>query len=155
MRIYLDADAFPKDLKEILFRTVERKKIPLIMVAGKFMRSEHSEHITNISVPGGVDAADDKIAELTEPGDLVITSDIPLADRVVSKGGIAISPRGELYTSRNIKERLATRDLLTELRNNGLISGGPPSFNTQDRAAFANQLDRILTKHCKPKITLQ
>ena len=152
MRIYVDADAFPKDLKEILYKAVERVKVPLVLVAGKAMRAPQSLYISSLTVPGGIDAADDKIAELTEPGDIVITADIPLADRVVSKGGLAINPRGELYTERNIKERLATRDLLNDLRNNGLISGGPSSFNPKNCQAFANQLDRLLTKHCKPKI---
>jgi hypothetical protein len=152
MRIYVDADAFPKDLKEILYKAVERVKIPLALVAGKLMRGPHSPYISRLTVPGGIDAADDKIADLAEPGDIVITADIPLADRVVSKGCFAINPRGELYTERNIKERLATRDLLNDLRNNGLISGGPASFNPKDRQAFANQLDRLLTKHCnKPE----
>ena len=151
MRIYVDADAFPKDLKEILYKAVERVKVPLVLVAGKVMRAPQSLYISSLTVPGGIDAADDKIAELTEPGVIVITADIPLADRVVSKGGFAINPRGELYTERNIKERLATRDLLNDLRNSGIISGGPASFNPKNCQAFANQLDRLLTKHCKQK----
>ena len=147
MRIYVDADAFPRELKEILYKAAERVHTPLVLVAGKPVKSPPSPYIFSLEVPGGVDAADDRIAELAEAGDLVITADIPLADRVIGKGGFVISPRGELYTNRNIKERLATRDLLSDLRNNGLVSGGPAAFSPKNRQAFADQLDRFLTKH--------
>jgi uncharacterized protein YaiI (UPF0178 family) len=149
MKIYVDADAFPRVLKEALFRVVNRLKIEAVLVAGKYINVPRSENVSCICVPGGVDAADDRIAELAEKGDLVITADIPLADRVVSKKAYAINPRGELYTEQNIKERLATRDLMEQLRNNGEISGGPAAYSDKDRQNFINQLDRFLTRHCK------
>ena len=99
-------------------------------------------------MPSGPDVADDRIVALVQPGDLVITADIPLADRVVSKGAFALDPRGDLYTEENIKDRLAMRNLLNELRNDGAITGGPPAFGQKDRQAFANQLNRFLTRHC-------
>ena len=147
MRIYVDADAFPKDLKEILYKAVERVKVPLVLVAGKVMRAPQSLYISSLTVPGGIDAADDKIAELTEPGDIVITADIPLADRVVSKGGLAINPRGELYTQDTIKERLTMRDFMDTLRSSGIDTGGPSALNSRDIQGFANQLDKFLAQH--------
>ena len=146
VKVYVDADAFPKDLKEMLFRAIERTKVQLVLVAGKTMRVPYSEYISFVTVPGGIDAADDRIVELAEAGDLIITADIPLANRVVDKGATALNPRGELYTDKNIKDRLATRDLMNDLRDNGLLSGGPASFNPKDRQTFINQLDRFLTK---------
>lgn len=150
MHIFVDADALPTAIKDILFRAVERFCIPLTLVANQPMKLDKSEYITGITVPEGPDVADDQIVELLQQGDLVITADIPLADRVVAKGAHAINPRGELYTEDNIKDRLAVRDLMNDLRGNGVMTGGPPSFSRKDRRAFANQLDRFLTKHCKP-----
>lgn len=149
MQIFVDADAFPGVLKDILFRAVERVHVPLILVAGTFVRVPRAETISSITVPGGPDAADDKIVELVQPGDLVITADVPLADRVVEKGAYAIDPRGTFYTETNIKQRLATRDLMDELRGAGLVSGGPPTLDHRNVQEFANQLDRFLTKHCR------
>jgi uncharacterized protein YaiI (UPF0178 family) len=149
MQIFVDADAFPGVIKDILFRAAERVHVPLMMVANQRVKVPPSEYISSIAVPAGPDVADDRIVEMVRKGDLVITADIPLADRVVSKGGYAIDPRGELYTERNIKERLALRDLMDELRSNGTITGGPSSFSPKDRQLFANQLDRFLRKHCK------
>ena len=149
MQIFVDADAFPGVIKEILFRAVERVHVPLILVANQHVKIPQSEYISSIAVPTGPDVADDRIVEMVRKGDLVITADIPLADRVVAKGGYAINPRGELYTENNIKERLALRDFMDELRSTGTITGGPPSFSPKDRQLFANQLDRFLMKHCK------
>lgn len=149
MKIYIDADAFPKVIKDILFRTSKRMKIPLILVANQYLRVPASPYITSIGVPLGPDSADDHIVELVCEGDLVVTADIPLADRVVKKRAYAINPRGELYTEDNIKERLAVRDLMDELRSSGINTGGPSSYGMKDKQAFANQLDRFLTKHCK------
>ncbi len=149
MQIFVDADAFPRALKEILYRAVERVRVPLIMVANQTMGLPESEFITMRTVPDGPDVADDSIVEWVEPGDLVVTADLPLADRVVDKGATALDPRGELYTDVNIKQRRATRDLMDELRGTGMITGGPAVFNKKDVQAFVNQLDRFLTKRLK------
>jgi len=149
MHIYVDADACPKVIKEVLYKAVERVKVNMTLVADQYMRIPQSQYIKSLKVPSGIDSADDKIVELTEPGDLVITADIPLADQIVSKGAFAVNPRGELYTEQNIKERLAVRDMMAEMRSTGLEFGGPPAFNQKDKQNFANQLDRFLTKHVK------
>jgi uncharacterized protein YaiI (UPF0178 family) len=151
MRLFVDGDAFPNVLKEVLFKAVQRLQVPLIMVANKYIRVPNNELFSNVVVPGGPDVADDRIVELMVAGDLVITADIPLADRVVTKNGYAINPRGELYTEANIKNRLAMRNLLDDLRNEGTVSGGPASFSKKDIQAFTNQLDRFLTKHCSKR----
>jgi len=146
MRIYVDADGLPKAVKVIIVRAALRLRVPVVFVANKPVRHEPFELISSLIVPEGPDAADDRIAGLAAPGDLVITADIPLADRVVAKGAAALNPRGKLYTEENIKDRLSIRDLLSELRDGGLITGGPPSFGRKDRQAFADQLDRFLVK---------
>ena len=146
MRIYVDADGFPRSAKDILIRAVLRMRVPVVFVANKPIRHETSALISSLIVPEGPDIADDRIAELAAPGDLVVTADIPLADRVVAKGAFALNPRGTLYTEENIKDRLALRDLLSELRDGGLMTGGPPSFSRKDCQAFADQLDRFLIK---------
>ncbi len=151
MKIYVDADAFPRILKETLFKTAERMEVKTVLIAGKSVRIPFSSIISSIAVPGGVDAADDRIVELVEQGDLVITADIPLADRAVSKGAWVINPRGDLYSEQNIKDRLATRNLLDQLRSNGEITGGPAAYTSKDKQNFINQLDRFLTKHCKTR----
>jgi uncharacterized protein YaiI (UPF0178 family) len=149
MKIYVDADGFPRAAKEILIRAALRLGVPLIFVANKPFRREPSPLISNLLVPEGPDIADDRIVELAEPGDLVITTDIPLADRIVSRGAFALNPRGKLYTEENIKDRLAVRDLLSELRDGGLMTGGPPAFGKKDCQAFADQLDRFLIRRLK------
>jgi len=146
MQIYVDADACPKVIKEILYKVVKRLQVSMILVADQYLRIPQSEYISAIQVPSDIDSADEKIVELLDPGDLVITADIPLADQVVTKGGFAINPRGELYTEQNIKERLAVRDMMAEMRSSGLECGGPPAFSQKDKENFANQLDRFLTK---------
>lgn len=149
MKILVDADACPRVIKEVLYKTVERLSINLILVADQYLRIPQSRFIKTIQVPSDIDSADEKIVDLTLTGDLVVTADIPLADQVVSKRAYAINPRGELYTEKNIKERLAMRDMMTEMRNAGMELGGPPPFNPKDKEKFANQLDRFLTKHLK------
>ncbi len=144
MQIYVDADGFPRAAKEILIRAALRLSVPVVFVANKPVRREPSPLISSLLVPGGPDIADDRIAELVGPGDLVITADIPLADRVVSKGAFALNPRGKLYTEENVKDRLAVRDLLSELRDGGLMTGGPPASGKKDCQAFADQLDRFI-----------
>ncbi len=146
MRIWVDGDACPGVIKDILFRAAIRTKIPLTLVANQPMHIPRSDLISILTVPSGLNVADQKIVELLDPGDLVITADIPLAAHVVNKGGTALDPRGELYTDENIGERLTMRNLMDELRGGGMVGGGPAPFSGNDRQAFANQLDRILAK---------
>ena len=149
MQIYVDADGFPRAAKEILVRAALRLGVPVVFVANKPIRREPSPLISTLLVPEGPDIADDRIAELAQPGDLVVTADIPLADRVVSRGAFALNPRGMLYTEENIKDRLSVRDLLSELRDGGMMTGGPPAFGKRDCQAFADQLDRFLVRRVK------
>lgn len=146
MQIWVDADACPGEIKELLFRTAKRREVQVTLVANQPMRVPRSEFIDSVLVGAGMNIADRKIVELTESGDLVITADIPLAAEVVAKGGQALDPRGELYTDENIGERLGVRNLFDELRSGDQITGGPASFSSKDRQTFANQLDRWLTK---------
>ena len=146
MRIWVDGDACPAVIKDILFRAAVRAKVALTLVANQPMRIPRADLISILTVPAGLNVADQQIVELLEPGDLVVTADIPLAAHVVNKGGIALDPRGELYTHENIGERLTMRNLMDELRGGGLVAGGPAPFNSNDRQAFANQLDRLLAK---------
>lgn len=146
MTIYVDADAFPNAIKDILVRAVKRVGVPLVFVANQPMRLPTSDLISLVVVSSGPDVADDRIVEIVTPDDLVVTADIPLADRVIDKGATAINPRGELYTEVNIKQRRSVRDFMDELRSSGVETGGPKSFNPKDRQEFANQLDRFLAK---------
>jgi uncharacterized protein YaiI (UPF0178 family) len=146
MRIWIDADACPGEIKELLYRAAKRRKIQVTLVANQALRTAVSEFIDCMVVPGGMNVADRHIVELLQPGDLVVTADVPLAADVVAKGGQALDPRGQLYTEANVGERLAVRNLLDELRGGGLIMGGPANFSARDRQAFANQLDRWLAK---------
>jgi uncharacterized protein len=145
MQIWVDADACPLEIKEILFRAADRTKTKVTLVANQPMRTPRSDYVTSLHVPSGMNVADRRIVELVEPGDLVVTADIPLAADVVAQGGQALNPRGELYTHANVGERLAVRNLLDGLRGGGMVTGGPSNFNAKDRQAFANQLDRWLT----------
>ncbi len=147
MQIWVDADACPNIIKDILFRAAERVQIPLTLVANHFLRTPPSPLIKSIQVPAGFDVADNYIAEQSHRGDLVITADIPLAAAVVEKGVHALNPRGEFYTEDNIRERLNIRDFMEELRSTGQISGGPPSISQTERRQFANELDRFLARH--------
>jgi uncharacterized protein YaiI (UPF0178 family) len=147
MKIWVDADACPVVIKEILFRAAIRAKITTTLVANQFLRTPPSVFIKTMQVPSGFDVADNRIVVEMESGDLVITADIPLAAQAVEKGGYALNPRGELYTIANIKERLAMRNLMEELRSNGVDISGPATFNQSDRQAFAAALDRLITRH--------
>jgi uncharacterized protein YaiI (UPF0178 family) len=147
MQIWVDADACPNVIKEILFRVAERLQIPLILVANKLLRTPPSPYISSIRVGAGLDVADNEIVRKMESGDLVITADIPLASEVIGKGGHALNPRGEFYSRENIEERLTMRNFMDELRDAGVNTGGPATLNQKDRQAFANQLDRFLAKH--------
>jgi len=144
MRIWVDADACPAPIKEILFRAAERVGVELTLVANHPLRTPRSRYIRAVQVPGGFDVADRRIVEQVCPGDLVVTADIPLAAEVVGVGATALNPRGQLYTEANIRERLAMRDLMDTLRSAGEVTGGPSALSQKDRQAFANQLDRIL-----------
>jgi uncharacterized protein YaiI (UPF0178 family) len=146
MRIWVDADACPRAVKDLLFRAAERVEAHLTLVANQFLRTPPSPYLHSEVVGDGFDAADKRIVELTDPGDLVVTADVPLAAEVIKKGARALNPRGEVYTEENIGDHLATRNLLNELRSGGMETGGPPSFTRRDRQAFANALDRLLAK---------
>ena len=146
MEIWVDADACPGAIKNILYRAAERAQVRLTLVANQELRVPRSRWIRTIRVGAGFDVADRRIAELAQPDDLVVTGDIPLAAQIVENGGVALSPRGELYTEENVQERLAMRNLMDELRSGGMITGGPAVLDKTDRQAFANQLDRLLAK---------
>jgi len=145
-QIWVDADACPKVIKEILFRAAYRVGVPVTLVANQPLQVPRSRHIRSIQVAAGFDVADNHIVQQAEAGDLVITADIPLAAEVVAKGCLALNPRGELYTEDNIRQRLSMRDFMDNLRSSGVDTGGPASFSRTDRQAFANQLDRLLAK---------
>jgi uncharacterized protein YaiI (UPF0178 family) len=151
MKIWIDADACPRVVKEILFRASARLQVPLCLVANKSLTKHAGPLVETIVVEEGFDVADGFIAEHAAPADLVVTADVPLAARIVGKGGIALDPRGELYTEDTVGDRLALRDLLTELRGNGMIQGGPAPFSLTDRQRFASALDRILTRMVRGK----
>ncbi len=151
MKIWIDADAAPRVIKEIIFRASERLHIPVLLVANSSLAKHNNKLIEAIVVADGFDIADDYIAEHAAAEDLVITADIPLAARIVANGGVALDPRGELYTEENVGERLSIRDLMMELRSGGLVQGGPAQFNMTDRQKFASSLDRILTKMVRGK----
>ena len=147
MRILVDGDALPTDVKLILFRAAERTRIHLCLVANKALKVPPSEFLSSVIVPLGADIADHWIVEQAESGDLVVTADIPLASRAVDKGCIALDPRGQLYTPANVKERLAMRNLMDELRGASVIQGGgPPPFTKKDSQKFASQLNAYLCK---------
>ncbi|MBU6384846.1 MAG: YaiI/YqxD family protein [Planctomycetota bacterium] len=151
MQIWCDADACPSTVKELLFRAAVRTKTMLTLVANQSLSTPRSEFIALMLVPSGMNVADQKIVELVQPGDLVITADIPLAADVVAKNALALDPRGELYSDSNIGQRLAARNLLDQLRSVGTVGGGPSNFTPKDLQAFANQLDRWLTATAKRK----
>ncbi|PKO92162.1 MAG: YaiI/YqxD family protein [Betaproteobacteria bacterium HGW-Betaproteobacteria-1] len=149
LKIWVDADACPVVIKEILFRAAERTQIETILVANKLLRVPPSPWLRAMQVPGGFDVADDEIVKQIEPGDLVITADIPLAAQVIAKGGHALNPRGEFYSASNIQERLAMRNFMEELRGSGVDISGPSTFSQSDRQSFAAELDRFLTRLSK------
>jgi len=149
MKIWVDADACPVVIKEILFRAAQRTGVETTLVANRPVRIPPSPNIRFLQVASGFDVADNEIVKRTAPGDLVITSDIPLAAEVVEKGGQALSPRGELYTAENIRSLLNMRDFMDTMRASGVNTGGPPALNQADRHNFANQLDSLLAR-CQP-----
>ena len=150
MKMWVDADACPKPIKEILFRAAERVHLPLTLVANHFLKTPPSKYIRAIQVANGFDVADNKIVQLVEAGDLVVTQDIPLAAEVLKKGAIALNPRGQRYTESNIGERLAMRDIMDELRGTSMqLGGGPAAFSQRECNAFASQLDQILTRYAQ------
>jgi uncharacterized protein YaiI (UPF0178 family) len=147
LKIWVDADACPVVIKEILFKAAERTHIQVTLVANQPVRVPPSRFISFVQVSSGFDVADNEIVERVEDDDLVITADIPLAADVIEKGGHALNPRGEMYTRENIKARLNIRDFMDSLRGSGIDTGGPPALNQNDRKAFADNLDRYLAKH--------
>ena len=148
LKIWVDADACPVVIKEILFNAAKRTSISTTLVANTLLRTPPSAFIQTLKVPKGFDVADNKIVELLEVDDLVITADIPLASLVVEKGGYALNPRGEFYTKENIQERLSVRNMMEELRSSGVETSGPSAFKQADRKAFAAQLDKFLASNC-------
>ncbi|MBO1924413.1 YaiI/YqxD family protein [Thiomicrorhabdus sp. 6S3-12] len=145
-QIWVDADACPVVIKEILFKAAQRTHTSVTLVANHFMRIPSSKYIHLRQVPSGFDVADNWIVQHCAAQDLVVTADIPLASEVIAKGALALNPRGELYTESNIRARLNMRDFMESLRSSGIQTGGPAALNQQDRQAFANQLDRWLVK---------
>ena len=146
MQIWVDADACPKVIKETLFRAAERMQVAITLVANQYLQTPNSSFIKSVRVDHGFDVADNYIVQNLEKGDLVITADIPLAAEVIESGAMALNPRGELYSENNIRQRLAMRNFMEEMRSAGQISGGPPTLSQTERREFANQLDRILAK---------
>jgi len=143
-QIWVDADACPNVIKEILFRAANRVGIQVVLVANQPIPVPRSRYIRSVQVGAGFDVADNHIVQQLAEGELVITADIPLAAEVIAKGCLALNPRGELYTEENIRQRLNMRDFMDSLRSSGVDTGGPASFSKADRQAFANQLDRLL-----------
>jgi uncharacterized protein len=145
-QIWVDADACPNVIKDILFRAAERARVAVTLVANQWIRTPPSRFVSSLQVAAGIDAADSEIGRRAGPRDLVVTADIPLAALVLEKGALALNPRGELYTADTIAQRLSMRNFMDELRGAGVNTGGPPSLHARDRQAFANQLDRWLAK---------
>ncbi|GLQ46609.1 UPF0178 protein [Dyella lipolytica] len=145
-RIWVDADACPVAIKEILFRAAQRTQVHVTLVANHALRTPPSPNIRSIQVPPGFDVADNEIVRHVNPGDLVVTQDIPLAAAVIGKGALAIHPRGELYTAETIQQRLGMRNFMEELRSSGVDTGGPAALHPRDKQAFGNQLDRWLAQ---------
>jgi uncharacterized protein YaiI (UPF0178 family) len=146
MQIWVDADACPAVIKDILYRAADRAQIPVVFVANRLVRTPPSPWLRSVVVSHGIDIADAHIISNVAPGDLVITADIPLAAAVVEKDALALNPRGEFYDRENVRELLDLRNFNERLRESGIETGGPPTFSHSDRQAFANQLDRFLTR---------
>lgn len=146
MKLWIDADACPKDIRKIVVKASKRLNVPLFFVANKQIPTKKDDAVTMVTVSKGFDEADERIIEELEANDVVVTDDVPLAAQVVAKGGFAITPRGNLLTDDNIHERLATRNLLQELRSTGIPLSGPAPFNETDKRKFANTIDSLLTK---------
>lgn len=150
MHIWVDADACPRVIKDILFRAAERTGVAMTLVANQPLATPRLKNIQSLRVASGFDVADNEIVRRLAAGDLVITADIPLAALVIAKGGYGLNPRGELYTTDNVRARLNMRDFMDSLRASGVETGGPASFAQGDRQRFANQLDVFLSRHCRP-----
>jgi uncharacterized protein YaiI (UPF0178 family) len=149
MNIWVDADACPAVIRDILFRAAERTGLPLTLVANQLLRVPVAPNIRMLQVAAGFDVADNAIVKHVQAGDLVITADIPLAAEVIDRGAHALNPRGELYSTNTIGERLNMRDFMDTLRASGIQTGGPPALSQADRQQFANHLDRLLTRHVR------
>jgi uncharacterized protein len=149
MQIWVDADACPTAIKDILLRAAMRRAVKATLVANKSLSVPASPHLATMRVSQGFDVVDETIAALVQPGDLVVTADIPLAAKVIERGGTGLNPRGELYTTDNIGPKLTMRNMLDELRSTGVTTGGPAPLSLADRNAFANQLDKFLTAHAE------
>lgn len=147
MQIWVDADACPNVIKEILYRAAKRVEVQTTLVANQELQIPASPYIEAVQVPAGLDIADNYIVQHLHSGDLVITADIPLAAEAIAKDAYALNPRGEFYSQSNIRERLSLRNFMDQLRSSGVETGGPPAFSQRDRQAFANQLDRFLARH--------
>lgn len=146
MQIWVDADACPNVIKDILFRAAEREQVEVTLVANQWIRTPASRFVRSIQVPGGFDVADDEIVRRVETGDLVVTQDIPLASFAIEKGALALHPRGEMFTKDTIAARLSMRNFMEELRGAGVDTGGPAAMHPRDRQAFANELDKWLAR---------
>jgi len=146
MQIWVDADACPRVIRDILFRAATRTAIPVTLIANQMIAVPPSPNIRSVQVPKGFDVADDEIALRVSPGDLVITADIPLASQVIERGGLVLDPRGERLTKENIRERLSMRDFMQGLRDSGVETGGPSGFSAADTRAFGAALDRVLAQ---------
>jgi uncharacterized protein YaiI (UPF0178 family) len=147
MQIWVDADACPRVIKDMLYRAAGRRQVMLTLVANNPLVVPHSPYVKTVEVPAGLDVADKEIVNQIDEGDLVITADIPLAAAVIGKGGHALNPRGTFYTEENIHDILAMRNLMDELRNSGEMTGGPAAFGSKEKQAFANRLDSFLTRY--------
>ena len=146
MKIWVDADACPGAVKEILFRAANRAQVPLALIANQMLRVPPSPWIRALQVPSGFDVADERIVQEADAGDLVVTADVPLAARVIAKGALVLEPRGDLLDKGNIEERLGMRNFMESLRSSGVETGGPAAFSASDRQAFANRLDGLLAR---------
>ncbi|MEM7080987.1 MAG: YaiI/YqxD family protein [Pseudomonadota bacterium] len=146
MHIWVDADACPRPVKEVLYRAAQKRQVHVTLVANQYLSVPKSPYLQAVQVAKGFDVADNEIVQRVAPGDTVITADIPLADEVISKGAVVVNPRGMAYTAANIKDHLQRRDMMEQLRDTGMVSGGPPRYDKQDLSAFANALDRLITR---------
>jgi len=149
-QVWVDADACPAPVRDILFRAAERARVPVTFIANQWLRTPASRYLRALQVRGGFDVADDAIVERAGPGDLVVTQDIPLAARVLANGAEAVNPRGDRFTPDGIAERLSMRNFMDELRGAGVQTGGPAAFNARDRQAFANCLDGWIARRPAP-----
>ena len=151
LTLWIDADATPRDVKELIYRTAERLQVKTVFVANGSLTVPRAQFISTVLVRQGADVADSYIVEQSAPGDLAVTADIPLAARLVPKGVVAIDPRGDEYTEENIQERLSLRNFMQEMRDSGVATGGPKAYGPREKQQFANALDRLLTKLLKSR----